>query len=384
MGVVLDLGTLTVVMAVVSLCVLVLFYFDAYRANPTGSARWWCLALALLCLAGILNTGGVELVSLIGQGLMVMGIAAMWAGVRRLRDPDAPAVYLALVVLGTGLAAFAARFADPYEWGVVVLLVLSGGFCAAIFVELRRQHTVPWRTARSFAMIAAITGVYDLVRALAVMAQGGTSPAFKAVFGQGFSLLAAIVLIVAAGGSLAALNNATRTAHFQQLATKDSLTGLLNRVEFMRRAAELLRRAQEQGAVVTVIMADLDKFKSINDDFGHLVGDEVIRAFGVACRQSVRSGDLVGRFGGEEFIMALADSTAADGVAVAERIQFVLAAQRILLDGHTVPTASFGVADSALLGTSLDALIASADEALYAAKSAGRNCVMVSGAAPIE
>ncbi|MGT2461500.1 GGDEF domain-containing protein [Sinomonas atrocyanea] len=146
----------------------------------------------------------------------------------------------------------------------------------------------------------------------------------------------------------------------------------------------MLSRAHEQGSEVTVIMADLDKFKSINDDFGHLTGDEVIRAFGVACRQSVRSRDLVGRFGGEEFIMALADSSAADGVAVAERIQFVLSAQRILLDGHTVPTASFGVADSSVHGDDLGALIASADTALYGAKSAGRNCVMVSGAAPLE
>ena len=384
MGVALDLGTLTVVMAVVSLCVLVLFYFDAYRANPTGPARWWCLALATLCAAGILNDGGVAVVSLIGQGLMVMGVASMWAGVRRLRDPDTPAVYLLLGVLATGLVGFVARFLDPYMWGAVVLLLLSGLFCAAIFVELRRQRTVPWRTARNFAVIAVVTGVYDLVRAIALAALGGASPAFKAIFGQGFSLLAAIVLIVAAATSLAALNNATRTAHFQQLATKDALTGLLNRTEFMRRAGEMLGRAHEQGTVVTVIMADLDKFKSINDDFGHLTGDEVIRAFGVACRQSVRARDLVGRFGGEEFIMALADSSAADGVAVAERIQFVLSAQRILLDGHTVPTASFGVADSGVHGDDLGALIASADTALYGAKSAGRNCVMVSGAAPLE
>ncbi|MGT2461501.1 hypothetical protein [Sinomonas atrocyanea] len=236
MGGALDLGTLTVVMAVVSLCVLVLFYFDTYRANPTAPARWWCLALATLAAAGILNDGGMGVVSLIGQGLMVVGVASMWAGVRRLRDPETPAVSLVLAVLAAGLIGFAGRFLDPDLWGAVVLLLLSGGFCAAIFIELRLQRTVPWRTARNFAVIAAVTGVYDLVRAIALAALGGMSPAFRAVFGQGFSLLAAIALIVAAATSLAALNGATRTAHFQQLATKDALTGLLNRTEFMRRA----------------------------------------------------------------------------------------------------------------------------------------------------
>lgn len=167
------------------------------------------------------------------------------------------------------------------------------------------------------------------------------------------------------------IGNLRSMARAQLQASTDGLTGLLNRRATSELAGKLLRR----GGVVAVAMIDLDHFKQLNDTFGHEAGDRALRAFAEVSRQALRDDDVIGRWGGEEFVVALPDLDRHDAVDVLERIRAALvdAAQRADLPPVT---ASFGVVDSTMT-TDLGDAVRFADEALLAAKAQGRNRIVV-------
>lgn len=159
-------------------------------------------------------------------------------------------------------------------------------------------------------------------------------------------------------------------------ATHDSLTALLNRgavLELLER--ELARSAREQ-VCLSVLLADLDHFKEVNDGFGHPVGDEVLRE--IACRFSaaIRGYDFVGRYGGEEFLTVLSHCSAAGAVTRAEQLRQIIAAAPIVTSVGPIPmTVSFGIlASTDWNNPNPDLVLREVDAALYAAKAAGRNC----------
>jgi diguanylate cyclase (GGDEF)-like protein len=150
-------------------------------------------------------------------------------------------------------------------------------------------------------------------------------------------------------------------------AATDPLTGLLNRRTLEEGVAKMLRA----GRTVTVAFGDLDHFKQLNDTYGHESGDRALRLFSKTLRDCARKEDLVSRWGGEEFLIVLPDTTAAQGCAFAERVREELALR--LTSGTTPPfTASFGFADTAD-GEHFDEVVLVADAALLAAKRQGRN-----------
>lgn len=184
----------------------------------------------------------------------------------------------------------------------------------------------------------------------------------------------------------AALENAALFAAVERLATTDALTGMLNRRHFLALAANEMVRAHRYNRPLSVILLDIDNFKYINDIYGHLTGDQVLHNMAGACRQAMRSMDLIGRYGGEEFII-LVPETAQDGAAqTAERLRQVIAEQRFSTNQGTLQvTASFGVATCTLNGDlDFERLIERADHALYTAKRTGKNRVVVSNPQPSQ
>jgi diguanylate cyclase (GGDEF)-like protein len=155
-------------------------------------------------------------------------------------------------------------------------------------------------------------------------------------------------------------------------ASTDEMTGLLNRRGFFAAAHQLATRQAKKGEPVSVLLFDLDHFKSVNDRFGHPVGDEALRVFASVVGSNMRANDVVARFGGEEFI-AMLPGTLADATVAAERVRLAFQAA-----GHKVAgcqldaTVSIGAACG---GIDVDSLIATADVALYRAKGNGRNRV---------
>jgi two-component system chemotaxis response regulator CheY len=163
----------------------------------------------------------------------------------------------------------------------------------------------------------------------------------------------------------------------QELATHDTLTGLLNRRAFSAAAETELIRASRTGEAVSFILMDLDRFKSINDRYGHAVGDQVLCLAANALLEHKRPYDLVARWGGEEFLIMLPNVALPDAYIVAERMRASLAAAHLLLpEGNVVKFhSSLGVSSTMPIGEPnlLETLIQRADQALYRAKAAGRN-----------
>jgi diguanylate cyclase (GGDEF)-like protein len=160
---------------------------------------------------------------------------------------------------------------------------------------------------------------------------------------------------------------------------RDAMTGLYNRAYFLNQLGALVSRSVVQGIGVAVLMLDLDHFKRINDHFGHLAGDSVLREVAAVIRESTRAEDLVARYGGEEFVVALPVSAPDLATERAERIRSILAGRKILANGEEVRvTVSIGLAFGPPGRPRSDlALLEVADEALYQAKADGRNRVVL-------
>ncbi len=166
---------------------------------------------------------------------------------------------------------------------------------------------------------------------------------------------------------------------FQRMARRDGLTGISNRQHFFESAQDALRYCAKNTREASVLAMDLDHFKSINDMHGHAAGDAVLKRAVEACQAQLRSIDLFGRMGGEEFAILLPDCNAATAAQRANQMREAIAGLPSTVDafGEAVVTASFGIAATQVCGYSLPTLLAHADNALYAAKHAGRNRVSV-------
>jgi diguanylate cyclase (GGDEF)-like protein len=167
---------------------------------------------------------------------------------------------------------------------------------------------------------------------------------------------------------------------YRTAACTDHLTGLLNRRAFFENAQALCALQAKHNEPVAMLMFDLDRFKSINDRFGHTAGDEVLRLFGRVVRASTRADDIIARFGGEEFI-AIVPGGLESATKIAERVRLGFEAAGATVDSNAIgATVSIGAAVSHEPVTAIDGLIARTDAALYRAKHAGRNRVHIAEA----
>lgn len=157
----------------------------------------------------------------------------------------------------------------------------------------------------------------------------------------------------------------------------DYLTGVANRGYFMEQAEQELARSHRYSEDLSVFMLDIDLFKQINDKHGHKVGDAVLQKLALVCRETLRTVDVIGRMGGEEFAVLLPETDVVEATAVAERLREAIATDSILLDdGHSLAfTVSIGVIALRSKTDAIDGLLNEADKAMYRAKSTGRNRV---------
>jgi two-component system cell cycle response regulator len=160
---------------------------------------------------------------------------------------------------------------------------------------------------------------------------------------------------------------------------KDSLTGAWNRTYLDERLRGELAYAIRHGSPLAVVIADIDHFKKVNDTYGHLVGDEVLKATAATMRAALRTEDLLARYGGEEFVVVARAVELNSAAQLAERLRILTERRPVAVDGHTIArTVSAGVATLACCGgeRSVERLLGIADERLYRAKEAGRNRVV--------
>jgi diguanylate cyclase (GGDEF)-like protein len=307
----------------------------------------------------------------------------VWAGARSLWGARAPGWQLGATPVVVVVVSFLDDPANDVWTGGAVFLagmwLMLGLASAELWRNLRTRRpvapgTTDQQVLRSMAIISGLVAVYYVGRWVAFLLVGPDHPVFRTVFGSQATTLISTVLLAAVSFSMSSLSNQEQTADLRARATRDGLTGLLNRTEFLRRAERELRRLRRTGARAQLILADLDHFKQINDHQGHQAGDQALRAFAAACAESVRSDDLVGRFGGEEFVLLLCGASPDRANQVTADINRRLCAADSA-ELRTLPTVSYGIATLEPNG-SLDTTIARADSALYRAKALGRNRVV--------
>ena len=275
--------------------------------------------------------------------------------------------------LGTGILSLAfracapppaaARGPEPLAWFGAVLCagILRGLLCAAGPL-----------LAGCGAADEALSG-REMLRAVLVTASAGTCLTCAVVLSP-LCIAAAVPLGVL-------LRRSARYGQAEAGALADPKTGLLNIAGWERRAAAEIGRAARDGTAVAVMFADLDHFKAVNDTYGHMNGDAVLRAVAGVLRTQLREYDVAGRFGGEEFVVLLPRTDLVQARQIAERVRRAIAATPVRLTGtgeaFATVTISAGVAslESASTASSLPGLLAAADAACYEAKAAGRNRV---------
>jgi len=200
------------------------------------------------------------------------------------------------------------------------------------------------------------------------------------------ALILGCILVAVFGVSFLLVKAAARrvTEAQQQLhalATTDALTGAFNRGAILAHAREEIshierRRQQKNDYTLSFILLDIDHFKRINDTYGHLVGDRVLEEMVARVRGVARGNDLIGRFGGEEFLLILPDADFEGALAAAERVRQAVGSRPFALKQETIRlTVSLGVAASRPGEQSLDGVLQRADAGLYRAKAEGRNRV---------
>ena len=191
-----------------------------------------------------------------------------------------------------------------------------------------------------------------------------------------FVLFESMLLAVAGAYLFGSLVRERVAAHYEHAASTDPLTGVANRRAFLHQGARLVQRAATEGRQVSLLLFDLDRFKSINDEYGHAAGDSVLRSFCTVAAAQLRPADLFARIGGEEFACLLIDVGAKDARNIAERVRFAFEAE-VQQGGEQGfgATVSAGLAVSAAEYSDLPSLMISADRALYRAKKSGRNRV---------
>lgn len=373
---VLDTATLRVAFGVMALVLGLLFYFSSYRYTRSPYSGWWCLALVFF-LAGsaaflLDGTSHQWWANPLGNVLLVHGGVAVWAGARSLREVR-PQRWLFTGVPLVTLVASALDNPATNTWsGGPVFL---GAMCLTIGLaarELWRLEPGYSRVRMPLAAAAAGMSVFYFGRTVAFLLEGQNGPTFVTYFGSAVTTLVTMVLLVVVSFSMSALSNEQQTRTLRMVATRDDLTGLLNRKAFLDMAAELLADPAVTQGTGALILADLDHFKSVNDTHGHAAGDVALQSFASACLNTVRSTDLVGRYGGEEFVLLLPGASAARAEMITGEISRHLA-QVPTAGGLVMPTVSYGVALYDAGTSGVEDLIASADRALYMAKSQGRN-----------
>lgn len=189
-----------------------------------------------------------------------------------------------------------------------------------------------------------------------------------------------LAVTVAASVS-ASIENARLFAQTEKLAITDSLTGILNRRGLFVSAEREVERARRYQRPLSLLLLDLDHFKQLNDAHGHVAGDQVLEALAARLQSSLRRIDILSRYGGEEFVAVLPECTMLSAIGVAERVRNCVEADPFTTQSGDLPvTVSVGVSSTEESSLDLAALIGDADDALYAAKQAGRNQVWTSRA----
>jgi diguanylate cyclase (GGDEF)-like protein len=370
----LDVPTLSFVVICISAVLGLMLIFAWIQERNIRALAWWGSAYLIGASSMALWSAPSPMMTLppeVPAALIFIACGMIWNGVRLFHGrPVMPImnffgaiVWLSLCQLPMLSQGTNARVA----FGAVVVAIYT--FLIAYELGRERRKALYSRTA-SIVVPMLHAMIFLMPLAMKIWLPVG--------FGNGWLAVFSLETMLYAVGTAIIVLLMVKDYHlhiYRSAASTDELTGLFNRRAFLENALRLCAHQSKRNEPVTLMLFDLDHFKSINDRFGHPIGDEVLRLFAQVARTSLRATDVIGRFGGEEFA-AIVPSSAVDAVKIANRVRLSFEAAGMIVKTHTMgATVSIGAATAESPVTDVDALIARADAALYRAKREGRNRV---------
>ena len=353
--------------------------------NIRGVRQWavanFCIGLGLgLAYFYTYPIVGYHWVIVLGATLLAAGIALQFSGIQAFKE-ERSEWRIVLLVVGVALLQnlwFGVVHPDNSARAIANSFLFCAIYAAcarALLIKIEPPlRTAYWFTGLCFAILAVVM----LVRGILIWRS------LPEAYGLYVNIplnpwsffIGCMIQLCVTFGFLLMLNYRLIT-ELQNIASRDALTGALNRRSLEVEATRLKARCMRTGEIMAVMMIDIDHFKSINDRYGHPVGDKVLCSLADIAHASVRADDYFARYGGEEFCILLPSTTEREAWELAERLRLTYAQSTLSVGEESISiTVSIGVADSTVIGWEFTALVAAADLALYRAKQGGRNQVV--------
>jgi diguanylate cyclase (GGDEF)-like protein len=379
----LDVNTLFLVTIYVEAILGLLLLFAWIQNANIHAVAWWGFAHLLRAASVVLfgMYGSVsDLISIdLANGILFTAFALTWAGAR-VFDGRRPLPFA--ILAGAILWLTLARTPLFVGWIDGRVLLSSGIITTYTWLtayEFWRGRSEPLVSRWPAIFMLFAHGALFLLRTplSQMLPWSPTSQVFDSVWLTVLSFEALLFTIAIAFILLAMAKERTEFRH-KTAALVDSLTGIANRRAFLEEGAQLAKRPAMRNRCAAVMLIDLDHFKSINDRFGHAVGDRVLQVFAETANRTMRPSDLIGRLGGEEFAAILYETSREKALVVAEQLRAGFADAAADVDGCPVyATVSIGLVIEQDGPVEISALLAQADQALYCAKQRGRNRVEI-------
>jgi diguanylate cyclase (GGDEF)-like protein len=381
----LDTSTLYFVATLVAAMLGAMLLFFGKQEN-IPALKWWGTAyllgaasIALWTFAGT-TLGATLSLALNAVGFVACGMVWNASRVFHGRKPNLPGLVLgALAWIAAVVTLAPEASAIRMTIGAGIVAIYAALTAAELWSERRRALQKRWPAI-------AVPVLHGFVLMLPILLGDFLSPRDAMIPGSIWVTVFSIELVLYAVGTVFVIfmlvSERTVTAH-KTAASMDPLTGMFNRRGFAEATSRVIEREASAGRPVTVMIFDIDHFKSINDRFGHPAGDEILKLFSTIVVNTLRISDLSGRIGGEEFA-ALLPCSLEEGVVAADRVREAFENSGIVVEeGPVDTTVSIGVAGGPA-GTELEVLLAAADTALYQAKRGGRNRVEAAEELPLS
>jgi diguanylate cyclase (GGDEF)-like protein len=379
----LDVNTLFLITVYVEAMLGLLLLFAWIQNSGIHAVAWWGCAHLLragsIALFGMYGSVSDAISIDLANALLFTAFAVTWSGARVFDGRAPEPMYIVGGAILWILVSRTSSFVDSLDAKVLLASGIITVYTWATAHEFWRGRSEPLVSRwPAICMLFAHGALFLLRTPLAqVLPWSPTSQVFDSVWLTVLSFEALLFTIAIAFILLAMAKERTELRH-KTAALVDPLTGIANRRAFLEEVLELSKRQQTEGRSAAVLLADLDHFKSINDSFGHAVGDHVLQIFAAAAGAKLGPDDLIGRLGGEEFAMVIYDAGHDKGLAIAERIRMSFETAAADVNGRAIGgTVSMGMALAETSLFDIPALLAQADEALYCAKERGRNRVEV-------
>lgn len=361
-------GAMGALMAVVTW-----FMRRSYPRSIDGLGQW-SAGQAIIFLSTLLfGTRGMlpELITVVAANLLLItGVTLLYLGSKRFFCvPAQPQRWTAAIATVTTVTAWF-TFAQPnYNARLLAIAGFMAFVCGAHALLVARRGGGSF-SAR-FVLVVLVVEVLVLVLRAVSALSGESADLLAASPIQTIYIAAYTVAMLMLSVGLVLLAADRLRDELEHIASHDPLTGVLNRRAILDACGQELERGRRKDRISSLLMLDLDHFKAINDSYGHQAGDRLLVDFVARVAAQLRRPDHFSRFGGEEFVALLPETTLDEAMLVAERIRAEIARGT----GQPGCTVSIGVAATVPGEGGIDTLLGRADEALYRAKAAGRNCV---------